>query len=174
MASLLTRTALVGGPAARTRLIPDVPPREAVHKIRPRLSGAGRRSAIAFADNDRPGVMLFWCGGRWRVHGALGGRMAVLFANHDRVVTAVLRLLDAGVRIRAAVDSRASGARSLVAAGNACAAHVGCRGLAGYALAAAAGHRDVRGASIAPVAGGRRAPHRLQVHPDERRMDAGA
>ena len=45
-------------------------------------------------------------------YGALVGRSAVLFANHDRAYAAGLRLRDAGVRVQAIIDTRVAAARS--------------------------------------------------------------
>ncbi len=70
-------------------------------------TGATER-AIAFAGNDRPGVMLLGAVERFAARFAVrAGNEAVLFANHDRVYCAAQRLREAGIRIAAIVDPRA-------------------------------------------------------------------
>ena len=76
-------------------------------KARILATGATER-AIAFEDNDRPGVMLLGAVERFAQRFAVrAGNHAVLFANHDRVYAAALRLRAAGLRIAAIVDPRA-------------------------------------------------------------------
>ncbi|ALV37394.1 sarcosine oxidase subunit delta family protein [Streptomyces sp. CdTB01] len=88
---------------------PDVA-RERVHRIRARrvvlATGAHERS-LAFADNDRPGVMLA-ASTRTYVnrHGVLPGRHAVVFTTNDSAYAAALDLHAAGVGIAAIVDTR--------------------------------------------------------------------
>ncbi|WP_458247894.1 sarcosine oxidase subunit alpha family protein [Streptomyces sp. MAI_2237] len=88
---------------------PDVA-RERVHRIRARrvvlATGAHERS-LAFADNDRPGVMLA-ASARTYVnrHGVLPGRHAVVFTTNDSAYAAALDLHAAGVGIAAIVDTR--------------------------------------------------------------------
>ncbi|MEU9390097.1 sarcosine oxidase subunit delta family protein [Streptomyces sp. NPDC048324] len=88
---------------------PDVA-RERVHRIRARrvvlATGAHERS-LAFADNDRPGVMLA-ASARTYVnrHGVLPGRHAVVFTTNDSAYAAALDLHAAGVGIAAVVDTR--------------------------------------------------------------------
>jgi heterotetrameric sarcosine oxidase alpha subunit len=161
-ASLLTATTLVGGTGGLYQAHSDWADRAStVHKIRPRAfvqaMGAVERP-IAFVDNDRPGVMLLGAAERYSAcHGALDGRTAVLFANHDRVYAAGVRLLDAGVRIRAVIDRRVSGPRSASAAAQReRLASAGAECLAGHVVVATLGRRSVSGAAIAPVGGGAR------------------
>ncbi|MER8007005.1 sarcosine oxidase subunit delta family protein [Streptomyces sp. NPDC094149] len=84
--------------------------RERVHRIRARrvvlATGAHERS-LAFADNDRPGVMLA-ASARTYVnrHGVLPGRHAVVFTTNDSAYAAALDLHGAGVGITAIVDTR--------------------------------------------------------------------
>ncbi|MFJ9722413.1 sarcosine oxidase subunit delta family protein [Streptomyces sp. NPDC101209] len=88
---------------------PDVA-RERVHRIRARrvvlATGAHERS-LAFADNDRPGVMLA-ASARTYVnrHGVLPGRHAVVFTTNDSAYAAALDLHAAGVGIAAIADTR--------------------------------------------------------------------
>ncbi|NNN34434.1 sarcosine oxidase subunit alpha family protein [Streptomyces sp. S3(2020)] len=89
---------------------PDDVSRERVWRIRARrvvlATGAHERS-LAFADNDRPGVMLA-SSARTHVnrHGALPGRRAVVLTTNDSAYPAALDLRTAGVDIAAIVDTR--------------------------------------------------------------------
>lgn len=89
---------------------PDKVSRERVHRIRARhvvlATGAHERS-LAFADNDRPGVMLA-ASARTYVnrHGVLPGRHAVVFTTNDSAYAVALDLAAAGVAIEAVVDTR--------------------------------------------------------------------
>ncbi|MGW0966654.1 sarcosine oxidase subunit delta family protein [Streptomyces sp. NPDC002516] len=84
--------------------------RERVWRIRARrvvlATGAHERS-LAFADNDRPGVMLA-ASARTYVHryGVLPGRHAVVLTTNDSAYAAALDLTAAGVDIAAVVDTR--------------------------------------------------------------------
>lgn len=90
---------------------PDNVSRERVHRIRARrvvlATGAHERS-LAFADNDRPGVMLA-ASARTYVnrHAVLPGRHAVVFTTNDSAYAAALDLHRAGVDVTAIVDTRA-------------------------------------------------------------------
>ncbi|MDX3452965.1 sarcosine oxidase subunit delta family protein [Streptomyces sp. ME02-8801-2C] len=89
---------------------PENVSRERVWRIRARrvvlATGAHERS-LAFADNDRPGVMLA-ASARTYVnrHGVLPGRRAVVFTTNDSAYAAALDLAGAGVDIAAIVDTR--------------------------------------------------------------------
>ncbi|SHH62100.1 sarcosine oxidase subunit delta family protein [Streptomyces sp. 3214.6] len=84
--------------------------RERVHRIRARrvvlATGAHERS-LAFADNDRPGVMLA-ASARTHLHrhGVLPGRHGVVFTTNDSAYAAALDLAASGVGISAIVDTR--------------------------------------------------------------------
>ncbi|WP_037627911.1 sarcosine oxidase subunit delta family protein [Streptomyces aureus] len=84
--------------------------RERVWRIRARrvvlATGAHERS-LAFADNDRPGVMLA-ASARTYVnrYGVLPGRHAVVLTTNDSAYAAALDLAAAGVDIAAIVDTR--------------------------------------------------------------------
>ncbi|MFD9111761.1 sarcosine oxidase subunit delta family protein [Streptomyces bottropensis] len=84
--------------------------RERVWRIRARrvvlATGAHERS-LAFADNDRPGVMLAASARTHALrHGVLPGRRAVVFTTNDSAYAAALDLAAAGVDIAAIVDTR--------------------------------------------------------------------
>jgi sarcosine oxidase subunit alpha len=64
---------------------------------------------IALINNDLPGVMLLGAAERLsRRYGALTGRRAVIFANHQRAYAAAARLVKAGVSVRAVIDTRSA------------------------------------------------------------------
>ncbi|WP_406438803.1 sarcosine oxidase subunit alpha family protein [Streptomyces sp. NBC_01613] len=89
---------------------PDNVSRERVWRIRARrvvlATGAHERS-LAFADNDRPGVMLAASARTYaNRHGVLPGRHAVVFTTNDSAYAAALDLATAGVDIAAIVDTR--------------------------------------------------------------------
>ncbi|MFJ8537974.1 sarcosine oxidase subunit alpha family protein [Streptomyces sp. NPDC093591] len=98
------RTNHLGGAA------PENVSRERVWRIRARrvvlATGAHERS-LAFANNDRPGVMLA-SSARTHVnrHGALPGRHAVVFTTNDSAYEAAVDLAAAGLAIAAIVDTR--------------------------------------------------------------------
>lgn len=159
-ARMLLETTFVGGSSnlhVAHRQAGGILGAEEVYKIRSRVLvlalGAIERP-IVFVDNDRPGVMLVGAAERISArYGALNGRTAVLFANHDRVYAAALRLLDGGIRIKAIIDSRASSGDSdhtrtcrarLQAAGIEC--------MTGHVVLAAQGRGAVRAAVVAPIA----------------------
>jgi methylglutamate dehydrogenase subunit C len=157
-ARLLTSTTVVGGSGGEFIAHAEpggLPGDSRVYRIRPRAfviaMGATERP-IAFADNDRPGVMLLGAAERYLVrYGVHVGNDLVLFANHDRVYAAAARLAAGGMRVRAVVDTRAEadvGAgrlrEELSRGGTEC--------LPGHAVLAAEGGRGVRGARIGALA----------------------
>ncbi|OXY92430.1 sarcosine oxidase subunit alpha family protein [Streptomyces diastatochromogenes] len=89
---------------------PEKVSRERVWRIRARrvvlATGAHERS-LAFADNDRPGVMLAASARAYvNRHGVLPGRHAVVFTTNDSAYAAALDLAAAGVDVTAIVDTR--------------------------------------------------------------------
>ncbi|MFI1708700.1 sarcosine oxidase subunit delta family protein [Streptomyces griseoruber] len=84
--------------------------RERVWRIRARrvvlATGAHERS-LAFADNDRPGVMLAASARTYlHRHGVLPGRRAVVFTTNDSAYPAALDLAAVGVEVPVIVDTR--------------------------------------------------------------------
>jgi heterotetrameric sarcosine oxidase alpha subunit len=136
-----------------------LPGHNTVYYIRPRAHviamGAVERP-IAFCDNDRPGVMLLGAAERYLArYGALAGRDAVLFANHDRAYASALRLIAGGMRVRAIVDARAIDAAAGEPGAPSARAELqraGVECLGAHAVIAAEGRRVVRGARVAPLA----------------------
>ncbi|NEE20578.1 sarcosine oxidase subunit delta family protein [Streptomyces sp. SID7499] len=89
---------------------PEKVSRERVHRIRARrvvlATGAHERS-LAFADNDRPGVMLAASARAYvNRHGVLPGRHAVVLTTNDSAYAVAMDLAAAGVAIEAVVDTR--------------------------------------------------------------------
>ncbi|MEV6940485.1 sarcosine oxidase subunit delta family protein [Streptomyces sp. NPDC051172] len=123
--------------------------RERVHRIRARrvvlATGAHERS-LAFADNDRPGIMLA-ASARTHLHrhGVLPGRHAVVFTTNDSAYTAALDLAAAGVRIAAIVDTRPAPGEWADRARAA-----GIEVLAGYAVTGTEGEARLTAVSVAP------------------------
>jgi sarcosine oxidase subunit alpha len=102
---------------------------------------------VAFANNDRPGVMLLSAvRGYLARYGVLAGKTAVLFANNDSVYATARELAAAGMRIEAIADCRpvASDAAAQAMAD-------GLTVQIGHAVIGARGMRSVRAAEIAPV-----------------------
>ena len=111
------------------------------------FAGGAIERPIAFANNDRPGVMLLSAvRGYLARFGVLAGKTAVLFANNDSVYAAARELAAAGMRIEAIADPRQgmSEAAALAKAD-------GFNVLAGHAVVSARGMLGVRGADVAPV-----------------------
>ena len=132
---------------------------------------------IAFADNDRPGVMLLGAAERYLArYGTRVGEQLVLFANHERVYSCARRLMAGGMRVRAIIDTRPSellGSAAPLAPVRAALQAEGVECLGGHAVSAALGHRSVRGARIVPLGrNGSRAQYCLRYHPGERGLDA--
>ncbi|MEW2118338.1 sarcosine oxidase subunit delta family protein [Streptomyces sp. NPDC005474] len=131
---------------------PENVSRERVWRIRARrvvlATGAHERS-LAFADNDRPGVMLA-ASARTYVnrHGVLPGRRAVVFTTNDSAYAAALDLSAAGVDVAAVVDTRpypgewAERARA-----------AGIEVLAGHAVVGTEGGARLSAVTVAPYEG---------------------
>ncbi|MBK6013625.1 sarcosine oxidase subunit delta family protein [Streptomyces sp. MBT53] len=118
--------------------------RERVWRIRARrvvlATGAHERS-LAFADNDRPGVMLAASARAYvNRHGVLPGRQAVVFTTNDSAYAAALDLASAGVNIAAIVDTRPSENEPTEWAGRA--REAGIEVLTGHAVVATEGSTE--------------------------------
>jgi sarcosine oxidase subunit alpha len=127
--------------------------RERIWRIRARhvvlATGAHERS-VAFADNDRPGVMLAGAARTYvNRYGVLPGRRAVVLTTNDSAYAAALDLLDAGVEIAAVVDVR-PGASPIWT--DRCAGR-GVEVLAGHAVARVLGEDRVSAVVVRDAAG---------------------
>ncbi|MCD9878672.1 sarcosine oxidase subunit delta family protein [Streptomyces guryensis] len=128
---------------------PENVSRERVHRIRARrvvlATGAHERS-LAFADNDRPGIMLA-ASARTHLHrhGVLPGRHAVVFTTNDSAYAAALDLAAAGVQIAAIVDTRPAPGEWADRARAA-----GIEVLPGYAVTGTEGEARLTAVSVAP------------------------
>src|ERR1700733_1202664 len=107
---VLTETAVVGGAGGLAIALTQrggVPGSDVLYRIRSKSLVIAMGSAerpIAFANNDRPGVMLLGAGERYLArYGVHVGRNVVLFGNHDRLYAAAQRLLGRGVRVVAVI-----------------------------------------------------------------------
>ncbi|KND42454.1 MULTISPECIES: sarcosine oxidase subunit alpha family protein [Streptomyces] len=123
--------------------------RERVWRIRARrvvlATGAHERS-LAFADNDRPGVMLAASARTHALrHGVLPGRRAVVFTANDSAYAAALDLAAAGVDIAAIVDTRPEPGEWARRAREA-----GIEVLAGHAVTGTEGDPRLTAVSVAP------------------------
>ncbi|AVV44666.1 sarcosine oxidase subunit alpha family protein [Streptomyces sp. ID05-04B] len=123
--------------------------RERVWRIRARrvvlATGAHERS-LAFADNDRPGVMLA-SSARTHVnrHGSLPGRHAVVFTTNDSAYAAALDLASAGLAVTAIVDTRPEPGEWAERARAA-----GIEVLAGHAVTGTEGEARLTAVTVAP------------------------
>lgn len=152
-ARVLTDVAVVGGSRQLVIAHGDVSPvapQARSYRIRAaavvNAMGAVERP-IAFANNDLPGVMLVGAAERYAArYGVRVGQRVVLFGCHQRLYAAARRLLAAGTRIVAVVDTRsdADAPADLVAAGVEC--------LRGHTVLEAHGRLAIRGVRIAPIA----------------------
>lgn len=145
------RTNHLGGAA------PENVSRERVWRIRARrvvlATGAHERS-LAFADNDRPGVMLAASARTYaNRYGVLPGRRAVVFTTNDSAYAAALDLAVAGVEIAAVVDTRPEPGEWARRAQDA-----GIEVLAGHAVVGTEGDRRLSAVTVAPY--GEAAGHR--------------
>ncbi|MEU3613777.1 sarcosine oxidase subunit delta family protein [Streptomyces sp. NPDC006872] len=128
---------------------PENVSRERVWRIRARrvvlATGAHERS-LAFADNDRPGVMLA-ASARTYVnrHGVLPGRRAVVFTTNDSAYAAALDLDAAGLDVTAIVDTRAEAGAWAERARQA-----GIEVLTGHAVTGTQGESRLTAVTVAP------------------------
>ncbi|WP_405604961.1 sarcosine oxidase subunit alpha family protein [Streptomyces sp. NBC_01410] len=137
------RTNHLGGAA------PENVSRERVWRIRARrvvlATGAHERS-LAFADNDRPGVMLAASARTYaNRYGVQPGRRAVVFTTNDSAYAAALDLAAAGVEIAAVVDTRPEPGEWARRAQDA-----GIEVLAGHAVVGTEGDQRLSAVTVAP------------------------
>ncbi|MGW2638157.1 sarcosine oxidase subunit delta family protein [Streptomyces sp. NPDC001348] len=123
--------------------------RERVHRIRARrvvlATGAHERS-LAFADNDRPGVMLAASARSYvNRHGVLPGRHAVVFTTNDSAYASALDVAAAGVTVTAIVDTRPEPGEWAERARAA-----GIEVLAGHAVTGTEGEARLTAVTVAP------------------------
>ncbi|MEU0195337.1 sarcosine oxidase subunit alpha family protein [Streptomyces afghaniensis] len=128
---------------------PEHVSRERVHRIRARrvvlATGAHERS-LAFADNDRPGVMLAASARAYvNQYGTLPGRHAVVFTTNDSAYPAALDLTAAGVPVEAVVDTRTEPGEWVTRAREA-----GIEVLTGHAVTATEGAARLTSVTVAP------------------------
>ncbi|MGW4758317.1 sarcosine oxidase subunit alpha family protein [Streptomyces chartreusis] len=128
---------------------PEDVARERVWRIRARrvvlATGAHERS-LAFADNDRPGVMLA-ASARTYVNrfGVLPGRHAVVLTTNDSAYAAALDLAAAGLSVTAVVDTRPEPGEWAERARAA-----GIEVLAGHAVTGTTGEARLSAVTVAP------------------------
>jgi heterotetrameric sarcosine oxidase alpha subunit len=158
-ARVLTETAVVGGSEGVVIGLMQsggLPAADAVYRIRPKSLVIAMGSAerpIAFADNDRPGVMLMGAGERYLArYGVRVGEDVVLFGNHDRLYATATRLLDGGVRVRAIVDTRAGLHTGAVQSARAELTSSGVNCILGQAVLGTVGTTGLASIRVAPLA----------------------
>lgn len=150
----LLDTAVVGGSGSHVVAHRDIVGRSqaaTVFRIEARsvviATGAVERP-IAFANNDRPGVMLLGAAERLLAgFGVKVGRRVVLFGNHDRLYAAARRLMAGGVDVAAIVDVRPRSPDLQIA-------DIEARGtqcLFRSTVIAAAGSPELRAATVSPL-----------------------
>jgi hypothetical protein len=149
-------------------------PRQRLWKIRAReiviATGAIER-AIAFGDNDLPGVMLAGSARTYlNRHGVQPGRRAVVFTNNDSAYHAALDLHRSGVEVGAIIDVRPEPSGSAFEA----AVAAGIRVHAGHGVLRTLGGHTLRAALVAPIDASGRATSdaRGTAFPDRRRCAA--
>ena len=132
-------------------------PRHRLWKVRASqivvASGALERP-IAFANNDRPGVMLASAArGLVERHGVAPGLMGVVFTNNDDAYRTALRLKAAGVGVAHIIDTRSAPEGALIDA----ARDAGLEVTTGHAIAGIEtdmGGRSIDAVKIAPYSAG--------------------
>jgi sarcosine oxidase subunit alpha len=127
--------------------------RERVWRIRARrviLATGAHERPLAFADNDRPGIMLAGAARTYtNRYGVLPGRRAVVFTTNDSAYAAVRDLAAAGVEIAAVVDTRPKPSQAALRA-----AQAGIEVLHGHAVTGTAGEPHVTSVTVAALGEG--------------------
>lgn len=103
---------------------------------------------IVFANNDRPGVMLASAARRYvNEYAVKPGYRVVVFTNNDSAYAAAVDMANAGVEVKAIVDSRGQAGASCMAAAKA----AGLTVYHGHVVTRAKGRMAVKAACIAQV-----------------------
>ncbi|EKE44852.1 sarcosine oxidase subunit alpha [Oceaniovalibus guishaninsula JLT2003] len=135
--------------------LPDDAPRERMWRVRAGhvvLAQGALEKPLVFDGNDRPGVMLAGAAQTYlNRYGVRVGDLAVVVTSHDSAWHAAFDLADAGTRIAAIVDTRASVRADLTEA----AARRGIRVLASHTVTATWGRLRVKSVRVAPVRDGK-------------------
>ena len=155
---VLTETAIVGGSSALVMALTQaggMPASDAVYRIRPKslvIAMGSIERPIAFADNDRPGILLLGAAERYLTrYGVHVGHDVVLFGNHDRLYAAAGRLLGCGVCVVAVIDTRAQLHAAPVHVLRADLARSGVNCLLGHAVLGTVGPRALAAVHVAPL-----------------------
>ena len=129
-------------------------PRQRIWRIRANqvvLATGAIERPLVFRNNDRPGVMLASAASAYvNRYGVVPGRRAVVFTNNDSAYRAALDLAEAGVDVRAVVDTRPETHGELPARVGA----VGIEVLPDHVLVDVRGGRGVRAVQVSGVSGG--------------------
>jgi len=159
-ARVLTETAVVGGSGGLLiahRMNGGMPGADAVYRIRPRafvMAAGAIERPIAFVNNDLPGVMLLNAAERYRArYGVNVAQNAVLFGNNDRLYAAAHRFANAGMPIRAIIDTRDEGVAHASRELRDDLRRDGTMCLMGHAILEARGGLAVRGVRVAALRG---------------------
>ena len=129
-------------------------PRQRIWRIRAKqvvLATGAMERPLVFANNDRPGVMLASAASTYvNRYGVAPGRRAVVFTNNDSAYRAALDLADAGIDVRAVVDTRPEARGDLPRRAGA----MGIEVLKGHVLVDVRGGRGVRAVEVSAVSDG--------------------
>ncbi|MEQ9490328.1 MAG: sarcosine oxidase subunit alpha family protein [Alphaproteobacteria bacterium] len=130
-------------------------PRQRMWNIRARrvvLAAGAIEQPLAFGDNDRPGVMMAGAArGYANAYGVRAGKNAVILTNNDSAYRTAIDLADAGVDIRAVLDTRPNPEGSLPKQVR----DLGISVKAGYGITAVKGRTDIWRAEVMKLGGSR-------------------
>jgi sarcosine oxidase subunit alpha len=129
-------------------------PRQRLWKVRAKqvvLATGAHERPLVFHNNDRPGVMLASAVQTYvNRYAVKPGNEALVFTNNDSAYGVAFDLTDAGIRVSAIVDVRASAGPGLRESARERAIEV----LSGHAVASVSGNRRLRSAQIKALDGG--------------------
>ncbi|TCT44915.1 sarcosine oxidase subunit alpha [Martelella mediterranea] len=135
--------------------LPQDLPRERLWRVRAKqvvLAQGALEKPLVFNGNDRPGVMLAGSAQTYlNRYGVLAGKRPVILTSHDSAWHAAFDLADAGAKIEAIVDTRASVADDLLAD----AKKRGIRVLLSHTATGTSGRLRVSGIRINPFSNGK-------------------